>query len=140
MKEQLILQLEKNGWKKRTPATEKEIESLQLAFGITLPEEYLAILQYSNGGSLYGFQTPLIVYAISEVLALHHEHDLYESIPESLIFGGDGGGTIYAFDLRSKNHQVLFFREDYTSYDNIVFQANRLSEVVKKIIDNEKIN
>ena len=136
--------LSKNGWTPRKPATEEEIRRLKETFKVELPEDYEQVLTASNGCSLYRFKTPLIVYSIIEVLALFREHDLYENIPQSLIFGGDGGGTVYCFDLRSENsldsYDVFFVREDDTGYDKAIFRTPSLTDTVLKIINNEKIN
>ena len=108
MENNLIEKVTKNGWQARKPAAREEIDQLREKFKIALPEDYEQLLNYSNGGSLYGFRTPFILYSITEVLALFREHDLYESLPASLIFGGDGGGTIYTYDLSSKPYCVVF--------------------------------
>jgi len=79
-----------------------------------------------------------------EVLALFREHDLYENIPQSLIFGGDGGGTVYCYDLRTKNdkgnYDVFFVKEEEAYYDKIFFRTSSLTELVEKIVKNEKLN
>jgi hypothetical protein len=136
--------LRENGWTPRKPATEEDILRLKECFKVDLPEDYEQVLRASNGCSLYGFKTPLIVYSIVEVLALFREHDLYQDIPQSMIFGGDGGGTLYCYDLRSVNSQgsynIFFVREDDIGYDKIIFQSPSLTDTVFKIINNEKIN
>ncbi len=140
MERTLIELIEKGGWWKRSPATVSEIEGLSEKFNCKLPEDYKSILLFSNGGSLNKFKTPFIIYSITEVLALYHEFDLYETIPKSLIFGGDGGGTIYLYDLRDENMPVLFLREDYVSYENIIYKSSSLTEVLKMVMNNEKLN
>lgn len=95
---------------------------------------------------MYGKATPFIVYTVVEVLALCRENDLYKYIPQSLIFGGDGGGTIYCFDLRpGQGKQVFFIREEDAGYDpnaysNIVFSGTTLTDTMYRIINNEKLN
>lgn len=132
--------LQNTNWWLRSPTTDEELQSLRDAFGTTLPGDYEAFLRLSNGGSLYGFATPLIVFAVSEVLALFREHDLHENIPLSLIFGGDGGGTIYAFDLRHKDKPVLFFREDRAQQYNAIYQTENLLQLINDVIENKQIN
>lgn len=138
--EKTIVQLvSENGWNGRKPATEEELQTLIKNFG-SLPDDYLALMRFSNGGSLYGFSTPLIVYSVIEVMALFSEHDLYENIPGTLIFGGDGGGSIYCFDLRNDDKKVIVFREDTDGYDDLVNSVGSLTEMVMGIIKNERIN
>jgi hypothetical protein len=135
----LVSVLERHGWQGHVPASGAELSALEAVFG-PLPPEYEALLRHSNGGSLAGFKTPLIVFHTTEVLALHREHDLYEAVPRSLIFGGDGGGTVYLFDLRGPARPVLFLREDRLRYDAVVFEAAGLGEVVDRIVRGEKLN
>jgi len=136
--------LKTNGWTPRKPATEDEILRLKEAFKIDLPRDYEQLMRASNGCSLEGFEAPLIIWSVMEVLALFREHDLYENIPQSLIFGGDGGGTDYCFDLRSKNDQgsydVFFVKEDESFYDRVFFRTSSLTDMVVRIVNNENIN
>jgi hypothetical protein len=133
-----------NNWESRKPATAEELLRLRECFQVDLPEDYEEILRVSNGCSLYGFNTPLIIFSIREVLALLREHDLYESIPQSLIFGADGGGTLYCYDLRSKNnngsYNVFFVREDEISYEKMIFRSPSLTDTISQIIHGNKIN
>jgi hypothetical protein len=104
------------------------------------------LLLFSNGGSLYGKKTPFIAYAVTEVLALFREKDLYKYIPQSIIFGGDGGGTIYCFDMRADQEQHVFFiREEDAgyvpdAYNNVVFNGTTLTDTLQRIVNNEKLN
>ncbi len=139
MENNIVQLVSENGWKSRKPSTSEELQRLIENFG-KLPEDYLELMKFSNGGSLYGFNTPLIVYSILEVMALYKEHDLYENIPETLIFGGDGGGKIYCFDLRNDDKGVLIYNEDTDGYDDKVNSATSLTDLVKRIIGNEKVN
>ena len=140
MKINIVEILENTKWWKREPATEEEISLLEKSFGKNLPPDYIALLRFSNGASLYDFVTPLTVFSISEVLALYKEFDLYANIPHSLIFGGDGGGTIYTYDLRDEHKPVLFFREDDTRYESNIYKADTLSQMVSEIVNNKKLN
>jgi len=135
--------LSENNWRPRNPATEEEITRLKEAFQIDLPADYEEVLRTSNGCSLHGFKTPLIIWSIMEVLAHFREHDLYENIPHSLIFGGDSGGIIYCYDLRSKNSQgsydVFLVYEDDSQYDKSFFRTSSLTDMVDRIVKNEEI-
>lgn len=140
----IIELLQKNAWRPNKIVLPEEIAGLEKKFGIRLPQDYKDILLFSNGGSLYGFRTPLIIFSIREVLALYREHDLYTDIPDTLIFGGDGGGTLYVYDLRVKNEQgkypVFFVREDEIGYDASIYDAPDLTSIIRTIIDKQKIN
>lgn len=132
-------------WNKQSPASPESVAALSAAFG-ALPAEYEALLAFSDGGSLTGRATPFIVYSVTEVLALFREHDLYRYIPRSLVFGGDGGGTIFCFDLRpGKEQRVFFTREEEAGYEpevysRLVFEGTTLTDTIERVLNNEKIN
>jgi hypothetical protein len=136
--------LHDNNWDTSKPAREEDLLQLKKSFKVDLPEDYEKLLQQSNGSGLYGFKTPLTIFTIREVLALFREHDLYKKIPQSLIFGADGGGTLYCYDLRSKNEEgsynVFLVREDDIGYEKMIFQSPSLTDTILRIIDGEKIN
>jgi hypothetical protein len=89
-------------WFRRDPASEQVLEKLKLAVGAPLPQEYLDLLSYSNGG-----EGPLPVQPYNlcldsaEVTAGSWQSGSYkEFFPGFLVFGGNGGGEYIAFDLR----------------------------------------
>ena len=132
--------LESDHWRIRKPADKEDVLKLKQKFKISLPEDYEEILMFSNGGSLQGYKTAFILFSIMEVLALYKEYDLYENIPESLIFGGDGGGTLYCYDLRYEKPSIFFVREDNIGYEKIIYNSPTLTETILKIVNNEKLN
>jgi len=141
----LLALLQSHGWKGNIPVVPGEVETVAQRFGIArLPPDYQEVLTHSNGGSLYGFKTPLILFSVQEVLQLYREHDLYSHMAGSLIFGADGGGTLYAYDLRihreSGAYQVFFVREDDSGYDKAIFRAPGLFSVAVRIIQGDKLN
>ncbi len=118
---------------------------MENTFG-TLPADYRALLAATDGCGLSGFKTPLNVFSVREVLALHREHDLYTLVPQSLIFGGDGGGVLFAFDLRPGRAQRVFaiLQEDACfspdAYERLLFEGSTLTDLLERIINGEKLN
>lgn len=138
----LVSTLVAHGWEGFAgAATPDELAALEAAFATELPSDYAAVLRFSNGGSLYGFQLPVILYHPVEVLALYREFDFYEAIPRSIIFGGDGGGTIFVFDLREGNRkQVLVLDQGDTRYDYVLGSFASLSDMITALVANELID
>ncbi len=141
MTNDIIEILKQNGWNSfPNVATEEDIANLEKTFNTKIPEDYKKLLRFSDGGSLYGFKTPLTFYPVETILVLYDEFDYYQDIPQSLIFGNDGGSTIYAYDLRDEQMNILFFRLDDARYDNIIYEAESLSDLIIDIISNKQIN
>jgi hypothetical protein len=137
--------LKRHDWNAHPPATEEMIRDAERKFGVArFPPDYRELLLFSNGGSLEGFATPVILYNLRRVLALFREHDLYEEIPDSIIFGGDGGGTVYAYDLRRRGRTaqrpIFVVRELESSYDKILSRSANLTRMMLSVIDNEEVN
>lgn len=132
-------------WSNRNPASTDDIKLMEDTFG-QLPADYKELLEKSNGGSIYAYTTNLVIWSIKEVTQLHEEGDYYEYIPESLIFGSDGGGTVYCFDLRpGKDHAVFFIRHENSSsdpdaYDHVRYNGPSLSDTIARILNNEKLH
>ena len=141
----LVELLKRHRWDANTPATPEALGNLAATFG-ALPADYRALLVEADGCTLRGFKTPLIVFSIREVLALHREHDLYTHVPQSLIFGGDGGGVLFAFDLRPGRGQRVFavLEEDTRAapdaWERLVFEGTTLTDLVERIVAGEKLN
>lgn len=84
------------------PASKVEIEQLVSASPIKLPDEYLALLQLTNGGEADLGLPPLLFcpYEITYLLELFHEQSIDEMLNSFFIIGSNGGLETIAFDLR----------------------------------------
>lgn len=89
-------------WFRQDPASDLALAKLKLAVGDSLPQEYLDLLSYSNGG-----EGPLPVQPYNlcldsaEVTAEAWQSGSYsELFPGFLVFGSNGGGEYIAFDQR----------------------------------------
>jgi len=66
-----------------------------------LPRNYLAFLQWSNGGAFRkGTKWFDPIFQTEEVRGYLLAYDLPERMPGVLPFAFDGGGTFYIFDMR----------------------------------------
>jgi hypothetical protein len=89
-------------WDRETPATPESIEKLVAETWIELPEAYLALLRYSNGGEGKLAIEPgwFQLWSIEEVVSLNKAYEVKENIPGFFGFGSNGGGELLAFDTR----------------------------------------
>ncbi|MBC7947050.1 MAG: SMI1/KNR4 family protein [Chitinophagaceae bacterium] len=142
-KSDIIRLLEGINWDKRDSAPEGSIAELRATFGIQLPTDFERLFNYSDGGSTYSYKTPLTIYSTKEIIALYKEADLYDKIPQALIFGGDDGGIVYCYDLREKNVQgefdVMAVYERTGTLDDPIFHCGGLHELIEALISGLKI-
>ena len=92
------------GWQYREPpADPATIEELSAGSSIVLPEEYLALLGFSNGGGGELGVEPgwFQLWRAEEVLAMNRDYRVSAFLPGFFGFGSNGDGELLALDLRS---------------------------------------
>ncbi|HEX4383954.1 MAG TPA: SMI1/KNR4 family protein [Myxococcales bacterium] len=83
------------------------IQAVESALGIDLPADYVDLIGTINGGEgLVGNQY-LMLWRIDDLLSFNKEYEVEQYAPGLLLFGSNGGGEAYAFDLRSDSQQVV---------------------------------
>lgn len=85
----------------QAPAELSTIEQLQLNLGIKLPDDYLNFFLRSDGADGAVGETGYVsLWPIHELINLNEGYRVREFAPGLLLFGSDGGGEAFAFDLR----------------------------------------
>ena len=91
-----------------TPASAEEIHAFEKGASMSLPVEYRDFLRISDGGE--GFVGPAgyaMLWKVSELLPFNHEYEAAEYAPGLLLFGSNGGGEAFAFDLRFPDKPIV---------------------------------
>jgi len=90
-------------WHAAEGASADALARLRDVAPVQLPERYLELLAFSNGG-----EGPLPVqpfrfclYPAEEAAEIEREGDFREFFPDFFVFGGNGGGEVIALDLRA---------------------------------------
>lgn len=88
-------------WHKEEPAGQKNIEDLIAKAVPGLPQEYIAFLQYSNGGcgSLGINPGWFQLWATEEVIEWNKDYLIDKYVPGYFGFGSNGGGEFFAFEI-----------------------------------------
>lgn len=113
-------------WHKDQGATPAALSQLQAV--CDLPSEYVDLLASSNGGECALSVQPynFVLDSAEEATKNYQEKVFAEDFPGFFVFGGNGGGELFALDMRgSKPWPVVMF--DMTNID--------LEESVRKIAD-----
>ena len=105
-------------WRRLGAASEASIEALKAAAPSGLPDSYLDLLRFTDGG-----EGPLPVqpfwfqlYPAHEALEIEQGGSFKEFFPNLFVVGGNGGGEAIALDLRgSQPFGVVAF--DMTNID-----------------------
>lgn len=91
-----------SNWIGNAGASVEALNALRAAAPRDLPFEYYQLLRYSNGGE-GPLPDPLYNFCLdpAETASDASQIALFEEITSGLfVFGGDGGGQLFAFDLR----------------------------------------
>lgn len=91
-------------WEKEPPARPDVIQLTITKLGVHLPEDYITLLGYSNGGEGELGVEPgwFYLWSVEELLEYNKGYNVEESVPGFLGFGSNGGGEMLAFDMRGE--------------------------------------
>ena len=92
---------------KNPPAQGNSIRDFESESGIKLPTEYVQFLEASDGGEGFLGEAYLILWRIGELKEMNKAYQVAEYAPGLLLFGSDGGGEAFAFDLRSGKSGIV---------------------------------
>ncbi|MAK60186.1 MAG: hypothetical protein CMK09_04330 [Ponticaulis sp.] len=93
----------------KPPASDEALGELTDTFGHILPESYLALLKYSNGGewSLAVEPFDFVLFEVPIVIGNLRGTDFTEVFPDCLPIGGDGMTEYIALDFSIKPARVV---------------------------------
>lgn len=90
------------------PSTAAEINQVEKEIGFKIPKDYAKFLQQFNGGEGFvGRNAYVILWRIGELAEMNEAYQVKEYTPGLFIFGSDGGGEAYAFDVRTSAMPVV---------------------------------
>ncbi len=89
------------------PATRQEIDKFESDSHIKLPKDYEHFLERMNGGRGMVGDAFLALWRLEELVQDNREYEVDKWVPGFFIFGSDGGGESFGFDLRSDAKGVV---------------------------------
>lgn len=130
---QLLSQPERN-WHGFPPATKAEIDALVNSIKLELPQEFLDLLRFSNGGEGKIALPPLIfcLDKIQEIISLINDEFYQSQFPNFLFFGGNGNIEMIAFDLR-KQHYSIAMIDPIAGEESAIEIAPNITEFINAI-------
>jgi len=89
-------------WDGNPPASEAEIAELVAKLPAPLPEEYLALLRLSDGGTamLSGYPSYVRVWPARTAIEYNRDYEVQRWLPGFVGFGDNGGPDMVGFDTR----------------------------------------
>ena len=89
------------------PATVHDVEACERALELVFPLEYKEFLRKTNGAEgIVGEHSYAIFWRVSELAKFNEAYQVQRYAPGYLLFGSDGGGEAFAFDI-TKNMTIF---------------------------------
>jgi SMI1 / KNR4 family (SUKH-1) len=117
------------------PLGPQAIDEFEVESNIRLPDDYASFLQKMNGGEGMIGDAFLALWRIEDLLTRNRANEVDEYAPGFFIFGSDGGGEAFGFDLRSDAKEVVclpFIGMDWESAIRIAPTFTDFLEVITK--------
>jgi hypothetical protein len=89
------------------PADVASIRQLETETGLRLPEDYALFLQQADGGEGFIGNAYAILWRIGELREMNTAYQVAEYAPGLFLFGTDGGGEAFAFDMRTAAEPIV---------------------------------
>ncbi len=86
------------GWEPNPGAPKEVVGRVQSELGIAFPQDYIELIEWSNGGEDWIGESYLQLWPLEEVILNNESVGALTFAPGVVFFGGDGGGMIYGFD------------------------------------------
>jgi len=96
-----------DGFRENPPAESSLIRQSESGLPFELPASYTQFLQYANGGQGFIGEQYVILWRIEELVDLNMAYEVRDNAPGLFLFGSDGGGEAFAFDLRSESLPIV---------------------------------
>jgi len=94
-------------WVTGGPASVAALEAVEAAIGRPLPKDYKDFLLSNDGGEGFISVNYLILWKAEELVGFNREYEVEKYASGFFLFGSDGGGEGYAFDMRGGEPAVV---------------------------------
>ena len=130
-----ILKQPNRNWSGNPPASEENVLQLVQSCKVKLPDEYLALLRFSNGGEGDLALPPLlfVLFDVEEVLEMLKDSFYREEFPDFLFFGGNGGLEKIAFNLRNGEPYPIVMIDPIAGSESAVEIALDMAQFIEAI-------
>jgi len=118
----------------RESASDEAVTKLSEDLKVKLPKQYVEFLKYSNGAEgKIGESGYLLIWSVEEVKELNDGYNVAEFVSGFLLFGGDGGGELYAFDTRYNEMPIVNVPAICIDFDDVRFCGNTFAEFLTHV-------
>ena len=102
-----VFRLNEKDWLLNSPAPTEAILEVEGILGHPLPRAYKTFLEHHNGGEGRVPDYYVIFWEVGDLIEFNRDYEVAEYAPGIFVFGSNGGGEGYAFDMRSPEWPVV---------------------------------
>ncbi len=122
----------------RGPADPNAIKQIEQQNKIRLPDDLRAALEFSDGFEIGERKTHLVLFDANDMTWTSSDSEFRAGLPDMLIVGTDGGGSLYYADPQDKigrgRWAVYLVRMSDLSIPRSIFVAKNFTEAVETIL------
>jgi len=89
------------------PVSIEAIRQFERESGMSLREDYAAFLMHSNGGEGFIGKSYASLWPLEDLAEKNRSYQVADYSPGLYLFGSDGGGGAFAFDIRSNEQPIV---------------------------------
>ena len=110
----------------------KDITVIEERLNASFPQDYITLLQWSNGGEGYVGETYISLWKVEDLPALNEDYQIQKYLSEKFLgIGTDGGGICYGFCL-DKNYSIFKCPLGDLDINEVVIVAKSTKDFFKK--------
>jgi hypothetical protein len=102
------LSLFDNGWERNLEAaTEMALAKVETFLRVELSADYKTLMLTFDGGEGFIGENYMILWPVSDLIQFNEEYEVKKYAPDVFLFGSNGGGEAFGFDLRGGAISIL---------------------------------
>jgi len=118
---------------KSSPCPVADIDAAQVALNVALPADYRAFLEMSDGGEGFVGEDYLILWRASELQPFNRDYEVPTYASGLVGFGSDGGGEMFAFDVRFQPPPVVIVPFIGMGHEDALVVADNFAGLLRRM-------
>ena len=126
------------------PADAKKLTAIERRFHVAIPADLRAALEWSDGIAIHGDASKIQLYGVDDLEFANLDEGFLEDLPDMLVFGDDGDGSIYFYDPQNKlelgAYSVYMVKQDQLGFDQARHCGDSVTVMVHAIVGGEDLS
>jgi hypothetical protein len=120
-------------------ASKSAIDEVTASLKHSLPTDYLQFLGKHNGGEGFVGEHYLILWKAEELIPLNRNYQVGEYAPGIFLFGSNGGGEGFGFDMHSSGSPVVVIPFIGMKRSSAITVASTFADLFSKLENNTEL-